>query len=123
MLMLRPSAIIASIAGTPSGVAGIFTNRFGSSIRSWRPPGGGERGVDLPGQLGSDLDRDEAVGPGGRVVDRAEDGEGGGDVGDDQFPVGVLDRNADGGQGGELFVVVGRNLDSTGENRRGGGDD
>ncbi len=33
--MLRPSAIIASMAGTPSAVAGIFTNRLGSSIRVW----------------------------------------------------------------------------------------
>src|SRR5699024_7729674 len=84
--------------------------------------GSGDRGVDLPGQLGSDLDRHKAVGPGGRVVDRAEDGEGGGDVGDHQLPVGVLDRDADGGQGGELFVVVGRTLDGPGENRRVGGD-
>lgn len=35
MLMLRPSAIIASMAGTPSAVAGIFTMRLGSSIRAW----------------------------------------------------------------------------------------
>jgi hypothetical protein len=34
MLMLRPSAIIARTAGTPSAVAGIFTNRFGAAIRS-----------------------------------------------------------------------------------------
>jgi hypothetical protein len=34
MLMLRPSAIMASIAGIPSAVAGIFTNKFGSAIRS-----------------------------------------------------------------------------------------
>ena len=34
-LMLRPSAIIASIAGTPSGVAGIFTMTLGRSRRSW----------------------------------------------------------------------------------------
>lgn len=30
--MLRPSAIIASMAGTPCGVAGIFTNRLGWPI-------------------------------------------------------------------------------------------
>ena len=38
MLMFRPSAIIASIAGTPSGVPGIFTIRFGRLMRSthWR---------------------------------------------------------------------------------------
>ena len=36
--MLWPSAIIAWMAGTPSPVAGIFTNRFGWAIRwcSWR---------------------------------------------------------------------------------------
>ncbi len=32
-LVLRPSAIIAWMAGTPSPVAGILTNRFGSAIR------------------------------------------------------------------------------------------
>jgi hypothetical protein len=31
--MLRPSAIIAWMAGTPSAVAGILTNRFGWSMR------------------------------------------------------------------------------------------
>ena len=31
-LMLRPSAIICSIAGIPSAVAGIFTMRFGRPI-------------------------------------------------------------------------------------------
>jgi hypothetical protein len=36
MLMLRPSATIWRTAGTPSGVAGIFTYRLGRSIRSWR---------------------------------------------------------------------------------------
>ena len=35
MLMLRPSAIIAWMAGTPSAVAGIFTKRLGSSMRAW----------------------------------------------------------------------------------------
>ena len=34
-LMLRPSAIIASMAGTPSGVAGIFTITLGRASRSW----------------------------------------------------------------------------------------
>ena len=32
-LMLRPSLIIWRMAGTPSAVAGIFTNRLGASIR------------------------------------------------------------------------------------------
>ena len=35
-LVLRPSLIICSIAGTPSAVAGIFTNTFGRLIRSCR---------------------------------------------------------------------------------------
>ncbi len=34
--MLRPSAVIASIAGMPSGVAGIFTSRLGWVMRSCR---------------------------------------------------------------------------------------
>ena len=33
--MLRPSAIIASMAGTPSGVAGIFTITLGRARRPW----------------------------------------------------------------------------------------
>ena len=33
--MLRPSAIIAWMAGTPSVVAGILTKRLGSSMRAW----------------------------------------------------------------------------------------
>ena len=35
-LMLRPSEIIASMAGTPAAVAGILTNRFGRWMRSCR---------------------------------------------------------------------------------------
>ena len=34
--MFRPSAIIVRMAGTPSAVPGIFTSRFGLSMRSWR---------------------------------------------------------------------------------------
>ena len=36
-LMLRPSAIMACIAGTPAGVAGILTSRFGWAIRPCSP--------------------------------------------------------------------------------------
>ena len=36
MLIERPRAIISSMAGSPGSVAGILTNRFGRSIRSWR---------------------------------------------------------------------------------------
>ena len=35
-LMLRPSAIIASMAGTPALVAGILTSRFGAPMRACR---------------------------------------------------------------------------------------
>ena len=34
--MLLPSPIRVSIAGTPSLVAGTFTNRFGWAMRSWK---------------------------------------------------------------------------------------
>ena len=34
--MLRPSAIIWRMAGTPSFVAGIFTKTLGSAMRWWR---------------------------------------------------------------------------------------
>ena len=119
--MLRPSAIIAWIAGTPSAVAGIFTKRLGSSIRSCsRRAATTVASVSRASSGATSTDTKPSVRV--RVVDRAQDGEGGGDVGDDQLPVGVLDRAAGRRQRGELLVVVGRALDGPGEDGRVGGD-
>ena len=53
MLMLRPSAIIAWMAGTPSAVAGIFTNRLGAVDPLVQRAGGRQRGLGVVGQLGA----------------------------------------------------------------------
>ena len=86
-----------------------------------QPPGGVDRGLGVAGQFGGDLDRHEAVCPVRGVEHRAQDGEGGGDVGDDQLPVGILYRPAGRSQRRELLVVVGRALYGLGEDRRVGG--
>ena len=90
--MLRPSAIICWIAGTPSSVAGIFTIRFGRLTRSCSSRAAADGALGVVGQAGCDLDADEAVEPVGRVVHGLEDVERAVDVLQHHRPVVVDDR-------------------------------
>ena len=81
-------------------------------------PSGGHGTDGVVGQLGSDFHRDEAIGPLAVVKNRAQHGEGAGDVVDDQLPVGIGHRQPGAHQSSELFVVRGCALDGPGQNGR-----
>ncbi len=89
--MLIPSAMASSIAGSPAGVAGIFTKTFGRASRCHRCRARSSVRLGVVGQVGLDLDRDEAIGAIGLVVDRAQDVGGVADVGDRDL---LVDRAA-----------------------------
>ena len=88
--MLRPSATMASIAGTPAVVAGILTSRLGSLDAFVQVSGGLHGCPSVVGQLGRHLDRDEPVGALAGVEGRPQQPQGVDDVGNDEVPVGVL---------------------------------
>ena len=117
--MLRPSAIIAWIALTPSAVAGILTIRFGRRICSCRCRAAVLGARTVVGQVGSDLDAGEAVGAVTVVVQLGEHVESAVDVGQHHCPV-VVDRSAAPTVASlrELLVVVGRALDGLLEDGR-----
>ena len=80
--MLIPSAIAASMAGSPAAVAGILTNTFGRASRRHRCRARSSVRVGVVGEVRLDLDRDEAIGSVGLVVDRPQDVGCVADVGD-----------------------------------------
>ena len=93
MLMLRPSAIIAWTAGTPSAVAGIFTNRLGcvDPLVQLRGRPRCVAWVSRASSGATSIDTNPSVPPlasntGRRTAERVDD------VVDDQLPVGVLDE-------------------------------
>ncbi len=88
--MLRPSLIICRMAGTPSAVPGIFTNRLGELDPAVQRPGGFDAGAGVVGESGRHLQRHEAVRATARVVQRSQHAERIDDVVDDQLPVGLL---------------------------------
>ena len=90
--MLRPSLIIWRMAGTPAAVAGIFTMRLGRLIVLVQLAGGQHGGVGVVGDVGGDLDADEAVAAARRLVQRREHVEGAVDVLQHHGPVVVDDR-------------------------------
>ena len=114
MLMLRPSANMARMAGTPSAVAGIFTYRLGSSTSSWKWRAAVIVPVGVVRQAGCHLQRHESVDAVRGVVDRSEHGQRVADVGDDELPVGLFD-GVGREQLAELLVVVVPALDGLGE--------
>ena len=93
-LTLIPAAIVSSIAGMPSSVAGILIITLGRSTRSCSERAAAIVSVGVVGERGRDLDRDEAVAAVVRVVHRAQHVGGGDDVVEHDVPVGVLDRQA-----------------------------
>ena len=115
--MLMPSAIAASMAGMPASVAGILMKTFGRSSRDHSSRARASVRVGVLGEVGLDLDAGEAIGPVGRVVDRAQDVRGVADVRDRDLLVDLaravagLDLAPD-----ELVVLPGR--DRLGEDRR-----
>lgn len=80
-----------------------------------------DRPVDVVGQLGGDLDRDEPVATPAGVVDRSQHAERADDIVDDDIPIGVDQLTAGTEQIGELSVVGIRALDRLGEDGRVGG--
>ena len=63
------------MAGDALGRAGIFTKRFGSSMRCVQVAGRGDGAVGVAGEVGRDLDRHEAVDAVAGVVDRPQDAQ------------------------------------------------
>ena len=84
--MLRPSLIMVWMAGTPSLVAGTFTNRLGCVMRSCSVAGRVDGAVRVVGQRGGDLEGDKAVLAVARVVERPQKRQRVLDVGDGQLP-------------------------------------
>ena len=70
--MLRPSAIIAWMAGDALGGRGDLHEQVGLVDPRVQFAGGGDRGRGVVGQLGGDLDGHEAVGAAAGVEHRPQ---------------------------------------------------
>ena len=75
-----PAAIVSSIAGRPSSVAGILMNRFGRSTSACRRAASAIVRLGVVGEVRVDLERDPAVLAVALVADGAQDVAGGADV-------------------------------------------
>jgi hypothetical protein len=94
MLMLRPAAVIASMAAIPASVAGDLDHQVGPVDPLVQVPGGVDGGGGVIGDLRGHLYGDEPVASATGFVERREQVGGPGYVGDDQFPVGVFEGRA-----------------------------
>jgi hypothetical protein len=113
-----PSPIIASIAGTPSAVAGILTNRFGLLIRSCNARAAAMMAAVSRASSGAtSIDTKPSVPPLASNVPRQHT-ERLRDVVENKIPVRVQRRASDRGERRELFVVGIGTLDRPGEDRR-----
>src|SRR6266511_5144126 len=116
-LMLSPSAIICSIAGTPSCVPGILTIRLGRSTARLR-----HRLLGVEGKQRADLDAYPPVHVVGLVVAWAQDVTGHADVVGREALVDRRRAVAGLGQRPDVIVVVGAAGDGLLEDRRVGRD-
>ena len=99
-----PAAIVSSIAGRPSGVAGILISRFGRSTRACRrwPL---DRALGVVGEVRVDLERDPAVLAVAFVPHRLQDVAGGADVVTREREEDLLRVGLDPGDLPDLLVV------------------
>ncbi len=104
--MLRPSAIICAMAGTPFGGGRDLDVQIRLVDAGVELAGGGDRSVGVAGEAGGDLDRDEAVETVAGLVDGTQQVERGLDVGDHQLPVRLGDPDVVADEVAELVVVV-----------------